>query len=192
MIIAIVIGILNFFALAFVGWQTFLTRRSVKLAERNIQEAQRTRELSDLPKANVVIYAQNQIQKWRAELQQLIDDEEYIRVQIKANDPTLGGKYGIERPAGLLIKPLFDTSPTWLQIILTSAAQYYYDCKAPASYLSSKQGAKFALSLLPDILERAKLGVHRMTELLSYIEKIVPEWYLQCPASLQDSDFMDR
>ena len=192
MIIAIVVGVLNFFALAFLGWQTLLTRRSVQLAERSIQEGQRVRELSDLPKANLVIHAQLQIQKWRTDLQQLVEDEAYIRTQIKANDHALGIKYGIKSPKGLIIKPLYDISPSWLQIIVITAAQYYYDCKALASSLSPTKEPELALSLLPDIVDRAKVGIIRMTELLSYIEKMVPEWYLESPASLKDSDFMDR
>ena len=122
-IIAIAIGVLNLFALAFVGWQVVLTRRSVKLTERSIQQAQRVRELSDLPKANLVIDVQLRIQKWRADLQQLIDDEKYIRAQSKANDTTLGTKYGILKPAGLIDKRLYDILPVWLQVLLTTAAQ---------------------------------------------------------------------
>jgi len=183
---------INVGALIFVGCQTLLTRRSVKLTEKNIKEAQRVRELSDLPKANLVIYAQYKIQKFREDLRQLINNEKLIRAQIKKNDTTLGSKYGLETPAGLIDKWYYNMSPTWLQVILTSAAQYYYDCKAPASHLSSKEETAFALKLLPEIIERAKLGVYRMTELLSYIDKMIPEWYLECPASLNDSDFMDK
>jgi hypothetical protein len=139
-----------------------------------------------------VISAKLKIEKWKADLQQLIDDEERIKSQIKAGDTTLGSKYGLNNPAGLIDKYIYDISPAWLQVILVTAAQYYYDCKAPASYLSSDEGSKLPLSLLPEIIERAEVGVYRMMELLSYIDKMVPEWYLECPASLQDSDFMDR
>ena len=181
---------INVGALIFVGCQTLLTRRSVRLTEKNIKEAQRVRELSDLPKASLVIYAQYRIRKFREDLQQIINDENHIRNQIKKNDATLSSKYGLEKPAGLIDKVYYEMSPTWLQVILTSAAQYYYDCKGLASCLPPKEGAKLALKLLPEIIERANVAVHRMRELLSYIENMIPEGYLECPASLDDSDFI--
>lgn len=185
--------LINVGALIFVGYQTLLTRRSVKLTEKNIKEAQRVRELSDLPKAHLVLEVRMYLEKWRFHLQTLINDEKYIRTQVKANDVNLGSKYGIESPSGLVDKRFYGFLPSWLQIILITAAQYYYDCKAPAIYLSpDKEGAKLAGSILPSILDRAKIGVAQITELLSYIDKMVPDWYLECPASLKDTDFMDK
>ena len=189
MIIALFI---NVGALIFVGYQTFLTRQSVKLTEKNIQEAQRVRELSDLPKASLVIYAQYKIKKFREDLQQLLSDEQLIRNQIEKNDTSLSSKYGLQKPTRLIDKIYYNMSPTWLQVILISAAQYYYHCKSLASFLPPKEKTEFALRFLPEIIDNAKEGVYRMTQLLSYIEKMVPEWYLECPASLNDSDFMDE
>ena len=184
-IIAIVIvGFVNLLALVFVAWQTMLTRKSVQMA-------QRTTEISDLPKANAVISVQYSLNKWKTELEQIITDEKYIRAQVQAADTTLGEKYGLTTPKGLIIKPVYDFLPPWLQIILMAAAQYHYDCKSLASCLSDEK-SDFALRLLPEIISRAKVGVSRITEMLSYIEKMVPEWHLNCPASIQDDQFMDR
>jgi hypothetical protein len=183
---------INAGALVFIGWQTILTRQSVKLSEKTIQEATRIKELADLPKANLVINARLMIERWKTDLQKLIDDEEYIKAQIKANDTTLGTRYGLKSPTGIIDKYIYKTSPDWLQVILTTAAQYYYDCKAAASCLSPGETPEVSLSLLHEICERAKVGIHRMTELLSYIDKMVPEWYLYCPASLNDSEFINK
>jgi hypothetical protein len=183
----------NVGALIFVGWQTLLTRQSVKLAEHNTKEAQRAKELFDLPKAHLVISVRMQLEEWRADLQTLINDKQYIITQIKANDTSLGSKYGIESPNGLADKRLYEFLPSWLQIILITAAQYYYDCKAPAIYLSpNEKGTEFPLSILSGILERAEIGVGRITELLSYIDKTIPDWYLECPASIDEKDFMSK
>ena len=185
-IIAIVIGFVNLLALAFVAWQTMLTRKSVQMA-------QHTTEISDLPKANAVINVQVFLNKWKTELDLIITDEKYIRAQVQAADITLGEKYGLTTPKGLIIKPVYDSLPPWLQIICMSAAQYYYDCKASASLLSSDGfNTETKLRLLPDIVDRARANASRIKEMLSYIEKMVPEWYLNCPASIQDDQFMDR
>lgn len=115
----------------------------------------------------------------------------HLSQQVQAGDPTLGDKYGLKTPKGVILKPVYDSLPTWLQIVVMSAAQYYYECKSLASALSDEK-PDFALRLLPEVINRAKLGVSRITEMLSYIEKTVPEWYLNSPASIQDDKFMDR
>lgn len=182
--IAIVIGVVNLLALAFVAYQTMLTRKSVQMARR-------TTEISDLPKASAVIWAQTFVSKWKSELEQIISDEKTIRMQVQAGDPTLGDKYGLKTPKGVILKPVYDSLPPWLQIIVISAAEYYYECKSLASALSDEK-PDFALRLLPEVINRAKLGVSRITEMLSYIDNMVPEWYLNSPASIQDDKFMDR
>lgn len=160
------------------------------LTRKSVQITKRITEISDLPRANAVIWVQTFVGKWKSELEQIISDEKTIRTQVQAGDPTLGNKYGLETPKGVILKPIYDSLPAWLQIIVMSAAQYYYDCKSLASTLSDEK-PEFVLRLLPEIINRAKIGVYRMTEMLSYIEKMVPEWYLNSPASIQDDKFMD-
>lgn len=183
-IIAIIIGALNLLALMFVAYQTRLTRKSLQLVKR-------TTEISDLPEADAMLWAQTFVNKWKAELEQIISDEKTIRRQVETGDSTLGDKYGLKTPKGIIIKPVYDSLPTWLQIIVMSSAQYYWECKSAASLLSGEK-PEFILRLLPDVINRAKTGVARITEMQLYVENIVPEWYLNCPASMQGDRFMDR
>lgn len=182
--IAIVIGGVNLLALVFVAYQTMLTRKSVQIARR-------TTEISDLPKASAVIWTQTFVSQWKSELEQIISDEKTIRMQVQAGDSTFGDKYGLKTPNGIIIKPVYDSLPTWLQIIVMCSAQYYFACKSLASVLSEGK-PEFALDLLPEVIDLAKIGVSRITEMQSYIENMVPEWYLKCPASIQDDKFMNR
>ena len=185
-IIAIVVGSLNLLALAFVAWQAMLTRKSVQMA-------QHTKEISDLPKANAVIRVQYYLNKWKTELEQIITDEKYIRAQVWAADTTLGEKYGLTTPKELIAKPVYDYLPPWLQIICISAAQYYYDCKSHASLFSAKEfDTEGKLRLLSNVVDLARANASRIKEMLSYIEEMIPEWYLNCPASIGDDQFMDR
>lgn len=185
-IIAIVVGSVSLLTLAFVAWQTRLTHKSVQMA-------QRTTEISDLPKASAVIEVKNYLNKWKTELDQVITDEKYIKAQVQAADTTLGKKYGLTTPKGLIIKPVYDSLPPWLQIICISAAQCYYDCKGRALLLSSNDfNTEAKLGLLSEIVDLATANASRIKKMLSYIEKMVPEWYLNCPASIQDDRFMDR
>jgi hypothetical protein len=45
--------------------------------------------------------------------------------------------------------------------------------------------------LAPDLLDRFGESKARITELLGYIDQIVPEAWAKAPASLNDSDFLD-
>lgn len=185
-IIAIVVGSVSLLTLAFVAWQTRLTHKSVQMAQRTV-------EISDLPKASAVIEVQYYLNKWKTELEQIITDKNYIRAQVRAADTTLGKRYGLTTPKGLIIKPVYDSLPPWLQIICMSAAQYYYDCKGRALLLSSNDfDTETKVGFLSEIVDLARANVSRIKKMLSYIEKMVPEWYLNCPASIQDDRFMDR
>jgi len=184
-IIAIFIGCINLVALVFVAIQIRLTRRSIQTSER-------VKQISDLPKVNWVIHLRYYIEKWKADLEQIIADERYIRAQVQKGDSKLGKKYGLDTPKGLIIKPTYEGLPDWMQVILMTAAQYYYNCKGLASYLSSNQEPQSTLRLLPDVIDQAKIGVSRMTELLSYIDDMAPQWYLDSPASIAEREFMDR
>ena len=184
--IAIVVGSVNLLALAFVVWQATLTRKAVQMA-------QRTREISDLPEAYAVIHVQYSLNKWKSELEQIIKDRKCIKAQILTDDTTLGEKYGLTTPKGLIPKPMYDYLPPWLRIIWISAAQYYYACKSNASLLSYDRFDREAkLRLLSNVVGDARAYASRVKEMLSYIEKMIPEWFLNCPASTKEDQFMDR
>ena len=190
LIITIIIGMINVFALAFVGWQTFLTRKSLALTQISNKEAQRFRELSQLPDSNWIIHVIVHLDRWRDELQKIVDDEQPIKSRIAAGDKEIGKEYGLGTPKGIIRKDIYDMLPVWLQYILMSAAQYYYDGKLFA-YVLSQCKTDIALDMLPEAIDRCKIGIRRIDEMKSYIEYIVPEWYLNTPASVADSKFFD-
>lgn len=190
LIITIIIGVINFFALAFVGWQTFLTRKSLALMQTSSKEAQRTRELTQLPNSNWIIHVIIHLDRWRKELQKIVHDEQIIKSRIIASDKNIGKEYGLSTPKGIIPKGVYNLVPIWLQYILMSSAQYYYNAKSLA-YVLSECETKIALRMLPETIDRCKTGISRIDEMKSYIEYIVPEWYLNSPASVDDSKFFD-
>jgi len=190
LIITVIIGVINFFALAFVGWQTFLTRKSLALMQTSSKEAQRARELTHLPHSNWIIHVIVHLDLWREELQKIVHDEQIIKSRIVDGDKNIGKEYGLSTPKGIIRKGVYDLLPIWLQYILMSAAQYYYVGKSFA-YVLSECETKMALRMLPETIDRCKTGISRIDEMKSYIEYIVPEWYLNSPASVDDSKFFD-
>jgi len=189
-IIAIVIGGINLLALAFVGWQTFLTRKSLVLMQTSSKEAQRARELTQLPNSDCIIHVIIYLDRWRKELDNIVHDEQIIKKRIIAGDKNIGKEYGLSTPKGMIPKAIYDRLPVWLQYILMAAAKYYYDGKSFAHVLSECE-TKMALSMLRETIDRCKTGIRQIDEMKSYIEYIVPEWYLNSPASVSDSKFFD-
>ena len=192
--VAIIIGIVNLIALIFVASQTYLTRQSVKLSERNLLESQQVREFSNLPKAYPIMSVQHHLRNWKQDLQLLIDSEKQIREYIKKSnaDIRLNTQYYCgETKTKLISKGEYNTLSDWLRMILIAGAQYYCEGMCLTGEVCSSQRAKeFRLSLLKDMIERAQIGLKAITEMQKYIDKLVPAWYLESPASLNDSDFL--
>ncbi len=195
-IVAIVIGFVNFVALAVVAWQTWLTRRSVTLSQQTLQIAQNVSEINDLPESSSIIWVQTFLERWVKELNEIIRDEDQIRNEILSGNRGTGKKYGLDTPKGIVTKPLYDNLPTWLQVIVMAAAQYYYHGKSYAYLLSgnslSEYKPDFILGLSPEIIETCKYTAGEIRKMQDLIRDKVPEWYLNSPARIQDEKFFDR
>ena len=188
--ITTVVLLVNVGALVFVGIQTRLTRRALALAEKTFRESQRTKEILDLPQGSLMLTLKAEINMWREKLQAIIDNENSIRAQLKKGNKTLGSEYGRESPKGIIIRCIYDNSPGWMQVIYVSAAQYYFHCKGAAfSLLSMPQ---ISDNCVDDLVKTARWGVRRISEILTYIDERLPEWYLECPARISESKFFDN
>jgi hypothetical protein len=195
-IIVIVIGCVNLGALIVVAWQTWLTRRSVKLSQQNLQIAQSVAEIDDLPESGSIIWVQTFLQRWVEELDEIIKDEAQIRNAILSGKRGIGKKYGLDTPKGIVMKPIYDGLHKWLQIIVMAAAQYYYYGKSCAHQLSgeslSEYKSDFILRLLPDVIKNCEFACTEIKKMQALIKNKVPQWYLNSPARIQDSEFFDR
>jgi len=194
-IIAIAVGIVNLLALGFVGWQTYLTRKSVQLSEANLRESQQARVISNLPRAYSIIHVQNCLEGWKKDLESLIDNEKKLREMVRTSDADIkiNTRHWFGQAKGLIHKVSYDHLPDWLKEILTTGAQYYYEGMCLMDTVcSSREKKEFRLDLLEGTIERAKQGVTHMNEMLAFIDQLIPKWYLESPVSLNDSDFWDK
>ncbi len=158
--------------------------------QRSTKEAQRAREISQLPHSDWMIHVISHLNIWQEDLQKIVRDEKIIKSRIVAGDKKIGKEYGLRTPKGIIRKAIYDRLPVWLQYILMSAAQYYFDGKSFA-YVLSECEPNMALRMLPETIDRCQMGIRRIDEMKSYIEYIVPEWYMHSPASVDDSKFFD-
>jgi hypothetical protein len=189
-IIVIVTGGINLLALIFVGWQAFLTRRSLALMQTSTKETQRARELTQLPDSDQIMHVIAHLDLWRQELHEIVHDQQVIKSRIVDGDKNIVKQYGLNTSKGIIRKAIYDRLSPWLQYVLMSAAKYYFDGKSFA-YVLSECDSKTALDMLPTTIDRCKVGISRIDEMKSSIDYIVPEWYLNSPASVGDSKFFD-
>lgn len=191
-ITTISIGVLNLLALGFVAWQVCLTRKSVLLAQKGLTEAQQTKEIQNLPQVNYLLNVKIRLEGWMADLQLIIDHKEKIRASIRANEGIeMKTSHWFGEAKGLVDKWLYDHLPKWLQIMLVTAAQYYYEgmCLAQDTFSPEKTQSS-RLFMFDEMLDRANTGFNAIKSMLAYINATLPKWYLESPASLQDEDFM--
>lgn len=150
-IIAIAVGIVNLLALGFVGWQTYLTRKSVQLSEANLQESQQARAISNLPRAYSIIHVQNRLEGWTEDLNLLVDNERKLREMVKSNDSDIkiNTQHWFGQAKGLIHKTSYDHLPDWLKEILVVGAQYYCEGMCLVDTVcSSKEEKEFRLGLM--------------------------------------------
>ena len=92
---------------------------------------------------------------------------------------------------GLISKGEYSNLPDWLRIVLMSGAQYYYEVVCLTNNIcSNKNDRDFRLGLFNHMVERASIGVDAINQMQKYIDKLIPSWYAESPASLNDSDFL--
>lgn len=192
-IVAIVVGIINFLALVVVIWQTYLTRKSIQIGQDNLLEAQKASLISNLPRAYSIIHVQNCLEGWKKDLELLTDNEKKLRDMIDSNrtDIQFEPQYWFGQAKGLIDKNSYAFLPEWLKEIHVVGAQYYYEAMCLVDYIrdSSKEKDK-RIDLVKEVVSRAEEGVFRITEILKFIDLLIPRWYLESPASLQESDFV--
>ena len=194
-IIAIAVGIVNLLALGFVGCQTYLTRKSVQLSEANLRVSQQAIVISNLPRASSIIYVQYHLEGWKKDLELLIDNENKLRERVRSNDADIkiNTQHWFGQPKGLIEKVSYDLLPDWLKETLVIGAQYYCEGMGLVDTVcSSKEKKESRLRLMREMIGSARQGVTHITEMLAFIDRLIPKWYLESPASLNDSDFWDK
>ena len=85
---------------------------------------------------------------------------------------------------------MYELSPEWLQVLLTCGAQHYYTAACNFHPLSKFQDANSGFGFTSDLIRRCTESHFYLKELLSYVDELVPEAYLRCPASIKDEAFL--
>jgi hypothetical protein len=105
---------------------------------------------------------------------------------------------GEAKAKGLIVKPMYEVSPGWLQFVYGAGAQYYFQANGPfvqSLWDTEMDTPKYS----PDqnyeidaVLSNLREGQAGLSGLLTMLKDLLPDEWLNSPASLSDQDFFDR
>lgn len=177
-------------ALIFAGYQSYLNRAALVDTRRSVELATRAMQIECLPDSGVVIFVQAALDKWIDDLSTVIEDCRKAARDKDAEQLRVLSEDGLKSPARLVNKYIYDNSPPWLKSIHTSAAQFYYDAKAPQVALWGMVSEGPFFKYVPKQIERCEDSIRGLRQLSSYIKDIVPDPILNTPASIADREFI--
>ena len=187
--------LLNVIVLLIVAYQTYLTRNSLNIAKTSIDENRKARQIENLPDVNYIIEVKVTIERWRTKCKELAKSLEKV-IKEGGKDVKLIheiSKQGEKSPQGLVRKYIYESAPRWSGYILMSAAQHYYNSACLMKLIWDEKEQKPKSSMLnKDLVQRFKESSYYLTEILNYINDVIPEFYLETPASIKDEYFLSN
>lgn len=189
-IVSIVVGIINIFALIFVGIQTNLNRKTLKITERTFSESMRSQQIINLRSVYYVWEVRSNLNNWASDFKWLIKEEKNIINAIR-NDS--GYKLKVDNYHGsdrLVQRSFYTLLPDWLQVMIMAGAQYYYNCVCLVELVNSDRTVDCRVKLFQAIVERATEGLDAINDMQIDLNKPIPKWYRDFPSSKNDRDFL--
>lgn len=192
--ITIIVGGVNLIALLIVAWQAYLTRKAVRISEQSLKDSEQSRFISSLPRAYSIIHVKTCLENWKKDLELLINSENTIIKNIKSgNDCKVDVEHWHGKPQGLIHERDYAHLPDWLKEILVTGAQYYTEPMCLLAIVESSENKEdFRLNIAEGMFYRSKQGLQCINEMLTLIARLIPKWYLESPASLEDREFFDK
>lgn len=162
----------------------------MNLAKESIDEDRKTRQLELLPKANFILEVQYDLKKWLESIEKTTKN-----LQDAFDTKNLAllreiSEQALKSPKDLVDKFLYEKGPRWLSEIWLTSAQYYYDFNIPLRNLWSDKKQEPFWDLAPDLIDRGKEHSRHISNLMGYINQMVPESYAAAPAKISDTRFL--
>jgi hypothetical protein len=190
--LAVAAVVLNIITLLVVIYQTSLTRNSLKIANQAIEIGKEIRQLEMLPRADFVIRVRHDLEAWNEHLSKAA---KLLEINIKEKNEQLYkeiSQIAPNSPSGLIDRYMFENAPNWLSEIWITGARYYYSSTVNLYGLWDYELDKPNRRDYQAIIERCQESSFYIQRLLAYVDEIVPDVYLNCPASLSDEKFLTK
>lgn len=182
---------LNAVALAFAGYQTLLTRKALSATERTLDLSLRATQVEMLPRAGGVILVQVDFNYWIADLESARRTARQAKDTADTRMLKQVANQGLATPAGLIRQYPYDQMPEWLGTVWVTGAQYYYDAKAPQRHLLNEREDTPRFDFVEDMTSRFDQSLQGIRGLQEIIHDMVPQVYLDSPASIRDGRFFE-
>ncbi len=177
--------------LCFVGWQVVLARRTLEATQVAIREDRRFRQLDKLDCVGWIITVTVSLERW---IDKLDKNRRTLRTALETDEPSRIREIaysGCVTPHELFYQKAPEVMPGWLLAIWDAAAQHYYnaDQSAVLRELWDDDSQSPRASYVRLVCQRTDTSVGHLQELLGYIHDIVPDAYLEAPASIDSATF---
>lgn len=160
-----------------------LNTEANELTKKMILKNTQIRELELMPKKYFIMNTQGKLETYLKEIKGVIYTLEKIK-KTPDNDNLVEEIYKYHREKEGLLKKHKNT-PVWLTEIEEAATQYYIVIVWNFSKLDSRISKRFA----EDMIIRAKESQFYIQELLEYVNEMIPNVILNCPAAINERDF---
>jgi len=178
--------LITIITLALVFIQTFYAKKALLKARRSIELSTMSKQLEMLSRSNYIIQVRISLTRWREELEKVL---KYLKENNNNEIKKISNRKTIKKE-GLLDEWLYYKMPEWLAIVYGSGVQYYYNSSYSYKYLWNKKENK--ISSPKDYVIRFKESIYFLKKLLEFLDYMLPEFYLNCPASLNTNEFFKK
>jgi hypothetical protein len=194
-VLTMVALILNIIMLGIVAYQTWLTRKSLDVANQSIQDARTTRQIELLGKHHWVIHVMVELELWQKSIRTTGARILEAATSRNAGDLKSIAAHGIHSPSQLSLRNYdYENMPTWLREIWLSGAQYYYNAICCVGTVwSEKPEPDYYFSYAKKLVEeRFAHSDEAISTLRGYIVNMIPQVILNTPASISDEEFLRK
>jgi hypothetical protein len=160
----------------------FISVKSLRVACISLEKARRQEHISLLPRMHFIIHARSKMEDW---IKTLSEAENIMKRVLDNQDPHLLPqlqRLGLDTPANMIDKPMFELGPDWLSTLLAAAAQYHYSTAGNLNFLSRYKDDKACFRATTDMIGRCRDSIYAIKEILGYINDMIPKVILDCPA----------
>jgi hypothetical protein len=150
-----------------------------------------------LPRGHVLVHVKVKLEQWQRDITSQILRVEAARLG-DLNALRDAASHAERGAKGLIIKPMYDSSPAWLQAIYEAGVQHYYLANGPfvhSLWEAESDRPKYGIGQnfeTDTVLSNLREGDSELGKLLAILNDLLPDVWLNSPASLSDNDFFDH
>lgn len=194
-------------ALGVAIWQTVLTHRAVDLAkstlkmtEDAVKDTHAVLQAQMLTDAHVLTHVMVRLEGWEGSLSRTQERLEDARREADVSILKAVAEAAEGTPEGLIHRPMYDACPPWLKELYGSGAQHYYQGQCSVRWLWNFKKDEPTVSVERDLglgdndlsADGLKSSLQGLRSAIRFLDRLLPEFWLETPAVIDLERFLDR